>query len=244
MVYIPGATVFIGSRPGEGIEDGSEYPGHDVQFKHFCMDRSETTVGDYATCVKQKICKAPNRGLPVINLCTWDNTAQISSKERPTHPMNCVSWNDARTYCEWSRKRLPTEEEWEYAARGTEGRRYPWGNDLFPTPEKRFNACDKKCREILELVGTKDAPVIIESSDGQALTASVGSYQLGRTPLGIDDMAGNVAEWTDSVYCPYMKPCSDKRRVVRGGSWKTSLSQYIRGARRNFIGFRCAKSFK
>ena len=147
------------------------------------------------------------------------------------HPVVQVSARDAQAYCAWRGLRLPTEVEWEYAARGTESRRYPWGNE---TPRqrggRRANFGTERCC----------AP---DASDGYARTAPVGSYPRGATPLGLHDMAGNVWEWTSGAY-----RTRDGEVALRGGGWGND-AYCLRAAYRHgnppdigleMVGFRCA----
>ncbi|MFO0760118.1 MAG: SUMF1/EgtB/PvdO family nonheme iron enzyme [Byssovorax sp.] len=254
MKYFVARPVDIGSLRDKGNEDGYEYPQHRVVLGPFCFDETEVTVGAYRECVKAGLCKAPNQGSLHVGLCTWDNTEQIREQDRPKHPMNCVKWSDAKSFCEWAKKRLPTEEEWEYVARGADGQReYPWGDSLYPEPNKRLNACERRCVEIKNIISDPNKSSMYDGpSDGYGITAPVGSYPKGATPEGIVDMAGNVAEWTDSPFCRYEEPkCATPSRVIRGGSWYTSNARFVRAAHRegaqpevvrNFIGFRCAKT--
>lgn len=116
------------------------------------------------------------------------------------HPVVQVSWNDARAYCRWRDARLPAEVEWERAARGTDGRIYPWGDDP-PRRGAHYRASygsDDCCRA--------------DAGDGYLYTAPVGSYPTGRSPFGVEDMAGNVWEWVQDAF-------DDNRKVIRGGGW-------------------------
>jgi formylglycine-generating enzyme required for sulfatase activity len=220
MITIPGGTFKMGSTTG--FDD--EVPVHDVTVPEFQIDATETTVSQYKQCVMAGVC--PSLAENPTEFCTWN----VAGREND--PANCVDWHEATGYCQWAGKRLPSEEEWEYAARGTEGRPYPWGT-TDPTDDK---LCWKRYNP-----GTK-------TGEG---TCVVDSYPAGDTPLGLKDMAGNVREWTMSRYCPYPDTtCNELRRVTRGGSYatddKSNVTTTIRrdmivAQRGSDVGFRCAK---
>jgi formylglycine-generating enzyme required for sulfatase activity len=237
MVWIPAGDFVMGTDQRDeqkrseelGIikpwfED--EHPAHRVFVKGFYMDRYEATIRDYAAYLKAT--QAP----PPFSMTKTDATDL---------PVTGINWYQADTYCRWAGKRLPTEAEWEKAARGTDGRSFPWG-DAF---------------------SVEKANVL-----GKAL-APVGAYPQGRSPYGLDDMIGNIWEWTFDWYGPYPgNPYrSDKfgndYKVIRGKSWTTgfghqSPSEILEitahetrsGYRLPFdpdyhfadLGFRCAKS--
>ncbi len=215
----------------------SEQAAHQVYVSDYWIDRREVTVERYRACVAASVCPAPPY-------------AEGGERfDRPDFPVVLVSWNDARRFCEWDGRRLPTEAEWERAARGPSdtsrgvtGRRYPWGNvyNPFLANHGAFAIDD------------------LDARDGFLEIAPVGSFPDGRTPDGIEDMAGNVQEWVADWFAPeYPKadvmnpkgPDIGDRRVIRGGSYLHGRA-WLRGAARDrespgerttWIGFRCAR---
>jgi eukaryotic-like serine/threonine-protein kinase len=215
MNIIKAGTLLMGSTQG----DSDEYPPHQVVIPEFYLDRNEVTVEFYGNCFRKNRCSKPGTG----SYCNWN----VPGKEK--HPINCVTWKQAATYCRWASKRLPTEEEWEYAARGTNQRIFPWGDQ---TPK------DQLCWN--------------RSSTG---TCEVGKFARGKSPFGITDMAGNVAEWTASNYSKnYSSPRENNHIFVnRGGSWMEAENEKLRATKRRWVqsdyqspglGFRCARDGK
>ncbi|MCC6647512.1 MAG: SUMF1/EgtB/PvdO family nonheme iron enzyme [Polyangiaceae bacterium] len=223
MVAIPGGKFKMGSEDG----DPDERPAHEEEVKGFKLDETEVTVGAYARCVKEGKCTTPVTG----GRCNW-----VGGREK--HPVNCVNWEQAKAFCEAAGKRLPTEVEWEYAARGgAEGRKYSWGSE-----EPGARAC-------------WDGEGNDEGAGKRRGTCEVGKYAAGA--YGLRDMGGNVWEWTADVYCPYRKEGGQdtackydaKARVYRGGGWNNVNPVSLRGALRvrgepsgrdGDLGFRCA----
>ena len=238
-----------------------ERPAHQVSLAPYCVDKFEATVDDYKACSDAGRCKRAG---------TTNEWPTISDKERKAfdplcnvrdpatrgrHPVNCVDWEMANKFCREQHKRLPTEAEWEFAARGPDGRKYPWGDDD-PTAG-HLNACGKEC----VLWGAKngiDEKAMYDSDDGFANTAPVGSFPKGASRYGVQDVVGNVWEWVADWYSAYAKdeqtapkgPESGDEKVIRGGSWNGSYPSWVRPtfrykdspAKRSYgIGFRCAK---
>ncbi|MGD1996560.1 MAG: SUMF1/EgtB/PvdO family nonheme iron enzyme [Anaerolineae bacterium] len=230
MVYVPAGEFEMGST--EGRDD--EQPVHTVTLDSFWIDRTEVTNGQYALCVEAGACELPT-GRPL----------DYGDSDYEDYPVTWVNWRRAQAYCEWAGARLPTEAEWEYAARGPEGRQYPWGDEFDAT---RLNYCDASCGENW----ADDS-----SDDGYADKAPVASYPDGASWVGTLDMTGNAWEWVADWYGDYPSgqevnptgPPSGEYRVVRGGSWR-DLRSFVRSttrARGNptfvgvyVIGFRCA----
>ena len=160
MVAVPGGSFFGGCKDGGDASCNDEEPGASMNVAPFRIDRTEVTVAQYRECVNAGRCPEPDTGNG-DTVCNWKKT------DRDNHPINCVDWFQAKFYCEWTGKRMPTEVEWEKAARGADARVYPWGSDW-------------------------SAGKANVSSKG---TVPVGSYPPGASPYGALDMAGNVWEW-------------------------------------------------
>jgi formylglycine-generating enzyme len=215
LVAIPAGTFLYGcnGEAGRGCPS-SEVAGQRTELGAFQIDRTEVRVSEYRNCVDDGACAPP----AVANGCNWN------APGRGEHPVNCVNWDQARSYCEWIGKRLPTEQEWEKAARGTDGRTYPWGDE--------GPSCDVAVMTGAEGPGCGEG------------TAPVASRDRGRSPYGLFDMAGNVFEWTGSLYVS-----GGEARVLRGGSWKNDAdairTSHRQGALPNVrdaaVGFRCAE---
>ncbi|HEX3474273.1 MAG TPA: SUMF1/EgtB/PvdO family nonheme iron enzyme [Kofleriaceae bacterium] len=257
MVPIPAGTFRMGSP--DGVGDLDEHPQHEVTLLAYCIDKTEVTVKAYAACVAGKGCSRA----PVT--VSWSGVSADDVKrysrfcnrdDHPDHPINCVDWNQATAYCAWAGKRLPTEAEWEYAARGNDGRVYPWGNE--PPSAKRLNACGSECVAMAKRELNLDWRSMYDASDGWETTAPVGSFPDGASPFGVLDMAGNVWEWTADWYGPYtaaaaVNPSGAKsgpERVLRGGAWLDNVAGHVRAAfrsglgasgRNDYAGFRCAR---
>jgi formylglycine-generating enzyme required for sulfatase activity len=220
MVSIPGATFKLGSMDG----DADERPIIDAHVEPFEIDTVEVSVEAYRACVTAGKCQPPDTG----TYCNWDKPG----KER--HPVNCVDALQAEAYCAFVGKRLPTEDEWDHAARGPEGRKYPWKEGA-PADQLCWNGEGNSAGK-----GNRQG------------TCPVGQFPSGASPFGALDMAGNVWEWTSSAYCPHDKrSCEDHRRVIRGGAWNNLVPEYVRAqdrskeatkTRNDNIGLRCART--
>jgi len=197
QVYIPTGTFRMG---GLDVRHGpDEAPAHDVTIDAFWMDQLEVTNAMYQLCVSDGACTPPQ------NFASQRRNDYYENPEFKDYPVVYVAWIQAKTYCEWADRRLPTEAEWERAARGDDQRTFPWGEDK---PDERF----------------ANFNFIVKD------TSRVGSYPLGASSFGVLDMAGNVAEWTNDFYkYDYYKSSietnpqgpltsSGLNRVVRGGS--------------------------
>ena len=228
--YVPPGWFFLGSDPEEDkLARGDETPQRNVSEPGYWIGESEVTNKEYAQCVEAGACTQPS-------LRDSGPTNHYGDSQYDEHPVVGVNWYQAAGYCEWADARLPTEAEWEKAARGDGGYIYPWGNDL-PSCD-RANANMKGCSE-------------------ENNTKAVGSYPLGISPFGLFDMAGNVREWVaDSYqsnsyqtlvsYNPSNSTESNKK-VVRGGGFN-DFEENIRTTARigldpnqdfDDVGFRC-----
>ncbi|MET0592578.1 MAG: bifunctional serine/threonine-protein kinase/formylglycine-generating enzyme family protein [Polyangiaceae bacterium] len=263
MASLEGGKFFMGSDDKDASED--ERPAHQVTLSAYCIDLYEVTTAEYKACSDVGECKRaptqvewadirPFERKPFSRLCNANVAANA------THPINCVDWEMASTYCAWQKKRLPTEAEWEFAARGPDGRKYPWGDE---EPDKtHMNACGKECL----IWGAKNGvdmayggKGMYPDDDGFPATAPVGSFVAGKSRYGLYDVVGNVWEWTsdwDGKYAPEAVadpkgPPAGTRRVVRGGAFNGVMASWVRPSQRysdiptthsHAYGFRCAQS--
>lgn len=178
MLRVPGGSFTMGA---DGVGERDEQPAHRVTVRTFLLDTFEVTNGEYRECVEAKICRPWRDG--VAKAMKYGSEDAFRG---PRQPVVGVSWDDAKTYCEWRGKRLPTEAEFERAARGDDGRTYAWGNEK-PDPKKH-------------------------GVFGSGATENVGSRPEGVGPYGHHDLAGNVWEWIADYYDPYayQRPSADR----------------------------------
>jgi formylglycine-generating enzyme required for sulfatase activity len=228
MVYIPTGEFRMGVEEDDIEANEFEKPQHVVYLSAFWIDLTEVTNEMYELCVGQDECRPPR------DLGSNTHTTYYGDADFNNHPVIFVSWEDANDYCRWAGRRLPSEAEWEKAARGTDGRNFPWGD---ASPTIRF-------ANYGGLLGDTD---------------EAGAYPAGASPYGLLDMAGNVAEWVTDWYdadyyavSPYRDPIGPEEgdfRMIRGGSWFNSANALRTTARlwnypdlqSETIGFRCAK---
>lgn len=251
MIEIPAGAFWMGCNEEKDTAcDKDEKPYHMVTLSAYLIGQYEVTVAEYRQCVAAGVCKKS------VHYHPWSHEADYAkcnygAEGTDRHPMNCVTWEGARTYCEWIGGRLPTEAEWEKAARGTEGWIYPWGNEPVVSCEY----------------------VVMDSYQGKngvdchPGTLPVGSKPLSASPYGLHDTIGNVGEWVNDWYderyyesSPAVDPTGPDSpgvvavRVFRGGGWShghdkfyqfylraANRSSYSPGSFANDIGFRCAK---
>lgn len=227
LLYVPSGEFTMGSDNGESDEE----PVHTVFLDTFWIDKTEVTVHMYYLCVQAGVCKEPTSKKSSTRSSYYGNV------EFDNYPVIYVDWDMAKTYCEWVGRRLPTEAEWEKAARGENAFTYPWGDD---PPNNN----------------------LLNYNNAVGDTSEVGKYPNGVSPYGALDMAGNVWEWVNDWYSdayysnsPPSNPLrpgpdSGQHRVFRGGSWNYDY-YFVRSAVRGLsvpsvtfddFGFRCSRS--
>ena len=243
MIRVPAGSYMMGCSVNDKDCEKDEGPagGVEVTVAEFKIDKYEVTVAEYTECMKAGKCVRPKDH-------DRNNYCNVGLGERNNHPVNCVDWSEAAAYCTWKGKRLPTEAEWEKAARGGSESRYPWGQEV-------------SCKNAI----LDDGKTLASAGDepdgcGEDRTWPVGSRPANA--LGLYDMQGNAGEWTSVWYAkdavtvlyPAGKlegPARGEQRVVRGGSWDEDTLN-LRSSFRNVkppvsgksvygsIGFRCA----
>lgn len=226
MVSVPAGPFVMGTNsrlPDEG-------PEHTLELPAFLIDQFEVTNIQYKKFSDETKRRSPTH---FVNRTYPEGKAD--------HPVTFVSWVDADAYCTWAGKRLPTDQEWEEAARGPDGRIFPWGNEF-----DFYKA---------------NTPHRWKLSGKEGDTTQVGSFEAGKSPYGVYDMTGNVWEWTASWYKPYpgnthpTENYGEKYKTLKGGSWWNcsfyqcgisaptyNRSFFLRATKNASFGFRCAKS--
>ena len=234
LVYIPAGEFRMGSNFDNPFALDNERPQHVINMPAYWMDQTEVTNEQYAACVAAASCTEPRFFHSALRIDYYGNPDYAG------HPVVWVNWQQATVFCAWAERRLPTESEWEKAARGEDGRIYPWGNEDATETYANFDSLNRD-------------------------TQPVGSYPEGVSPYGVLDMAGNVAEWVDAYYTTtyyshYANLTATPEaflrfheglRVLRNGAWNES-GVNLRTAFRRFVpigiysisnvGFRCAMS--
>lgn len=227
MVTVPKGSFIMGADN----KDVMERPAHRVDLKAYFIDKYEVTNKQYQVCVDARGCNEP------VDFGSKTRPSYYGNDDFGDYPVVNVSWEMARSYCEWRGARLPTEAEWEKAARGVDERTYPWGEGGVDCDKANYNACTGKD------------------------TSPVDKHAPGQSPYGVFDMAGNVWEWVADRYQEnYYStiganssnpsgPDEGSERVIRGGSWFNSSKSLYTTLRNfsdpsktyNYVGFRCAK---
>jgi eukaryotic-like serine/threonine-protein kinase len=232
LLYVPAGEFTMGSNDG----DANEKPPHTVYLDAFWIDQTEVTNALYAKCVKAGGCQAPSS----TTSYTRASYSYYGNAEFDNYPVMYVSWDDAKKYCTWAGGDLPTEAQWEKAARGNDQRTYPWGNQAPDKTRLNYNSALNFDQDVSD-------------------TTEVGKYPTGASFYGALDMAGNVFEWVADWYDEkdYSSaltrnpsgPSSGTYRVLRGGSW-VDVATNVRAsyrvsdnpdARNVVLGFRCAR---
>jgi formylglycine-generating enzyme required for sulfatase activity len=244
------------------------YPQHRVSVSDFCIGKHEVTVAEYRECSDAGDCTAAHQTAHFAaeaaetdrspaSIAAHGALCNAGKPGRDAHPINCISHAQAAAFCKARGVRLPTEAEWEFAARGPSSRAFPWG-DAKPT-RSRMNACGQECKRWYTEHGLEGEMhgLMYPTSDGYAGTAPVGSFPLGATPDGVEDLIGNVFEWTAGGFYdygsgpqapPHAAAASDSF-IIRGGNFNSGIREFADPALRfamhgesysQGVGFRCA----
>ncbi len=260
MAFIPAGEFFMGSDEPDALD--SEGPAHHVLLSAYCIDLNEVTVSQYKACSDAGKCRRASKvnvwmDIDAEQRAAFDPLCNMNDPGgRADHPVNCLTWQMSQDFCAVQNKRLPTEAEWELAARGTDGRIYPWGDE--PPTAEHLNACGSECVAWANQ-NNQALTAMYDTDDGYAHTAPVGSFPKGASKYGLHDVVGNVWEWVGDGYLPYTDeeqtdprgPTRSDMRVMRGGAWNGGHVAWVRPTFRHRdypdvkgygIGFRCART--
>jgi len=196
QVYVPAGTFRMGGMDVRRAPN--EIPDHDVTLDAFWMDQLEVTNAMYGLCVEVGVCVPPQ------DFKSQRRPEYFNNPEFKDYPVIYVTWGQAKAYCEWAGRRLPSEAEWERAGRGDDFRTFPWGEDKADGLRANFNM----------LVGD---------------TSRVGTYPAGASPFGVLDMAGNVAEWVNDFYSFNYEASLDNPLNPTGPATSSGLNRVVRG---------------
>jgi formylglycine-generating enzyme required for sulfatase activity len=243
LVFVPAGQFLMGSSPLDGFGPDlspyeNEFPQHEVQVRAFWIDQTEVTNAQYQLCVEDGHCSPPKK--PPDRQLSY----HFDDPSYARHPVVNVTWYQAVAYCTWVEARLPSEQEWGYAARGPDSFLFPWGNSFH---QDAVNYCDSNCSRTFH-----DAA----ADDGYAETAPVGTYPGGASWVGALDMLGNAWEWVWDWYELYeghrwhdhlSSYPPQTYRILRGGGWDTHRNHIWNAFRNGYfphkstpsIGFRC-----
>lgn len=249
IVFVDEGNFIMGVDPGGTTPEenpnfsGPEYPEKVVYVDSFWIYQTEVTNAMYRACVEANFCDEP------ISPGSYLSNSYFEDDKYDDYPVVNVEWRQAATYCDWSGGRLPTEAEWEKAARGPDGNKYPWGNS--DPADYQTNLCDSNCTFF-----TNSTFIMDWIDDGHDGPAPVGTYPLGKSYYGVLDLSGNVWEWVfDWFQVSYSRlpldnpngPASGSRKVIRGGSFINNIEDVRALTRESWdpqnattaIGFRC-----
>jgi formylglycine-generating enzyme required for sulfatase activity len=269
MALISGGELTVGSDSTQPTLQLSR-PAQRAWVEFFFMDTTEVTVSRYHACEQSGHCAPAHRRARFhrqeVSSADWQRSEELHSRQcnagragREQHPINCVSYRQASSYCAQRGQRLPSEREWELAARGLSGRRFPWGDA--PPTAAHANACGPECTSWHQSVGLTGEIQgrLYDRDDGFPGTAPVASFPDGATPEAVYDLVGNVFEWTSGSPYSYATPAAgaltgsldSTSAVIRGGSYNSGTPELLDPALRyamraelhsHGVGFRCAAS--
>ncbi len=236
---VPAGTFRMGCDEADHCWESmtAESPGQQVDLDAVCVQKTEVSVALYRACMEAGACTGTPDDTSADSFCNWTPTAST----RENHPINCISWSEAKELCEvWLGADLLTEAQWEKAARGEDGRTYPWGN--VPAP-----SCDQ-CNFDVDGSGGSNTLGCGQMTQGPGTWEVASQPESGASPYGVQDMTGNVYEWVQDCYDPGFyglcgEPCYEPvnlcstgtRRVIRGGAYSTADHTYLRSVWRGML---------